>query len=98
MSVVRKAPVLTVVSAPITTLRTVKRSIKAAAKGAVSPYNKTLTEMAIDICSRFQPKASSRGTIKTDGADRKPAVATRVKKVTIAAIHAGWIFDLLDCT
>ena len=35
--VVRKAPVLTVVSAAITTLRTVKRSIRAAAKGAVRP-------------------------------------------------------------
>ena len=29
------------------------------------------------------------GMINTEGADLKPAVATRVKKVTIAAIHAG---------
>ncbi|CAB4663602.1 unannotated protein [freshwater metagenome] len=79
----------------MTTFRTVKRSIKAAAKGAVNPYNKTLTEMARDICSRFQPNASSSGTIKTDGADLNPAVATRVKKVTIAAIHAGCIFCLV---
>jgi len=27
--------------------------------------------------------------IKTDGADLKPAVATKVKNVTIAAIQAG---------
>ena len=73
----------------MTTFRTVKRSIRAAAKGAVKPNSKTLTEIASEICSRFQPKASSSGTIKTDGADLNPAVATRVKNVTIAAIQAG---------
>jgi hypothetical protein len=29
--------------------------------------------------------------MSTDGADLNPAVATKVKKVTAAAIHAGWI-------
>ena len=88
-NVVKNAPVLTVVNAAITTLRTVKRSINAAANGAVNPYNKTLIAIASEIWSRPQPNASSSGTINTEGADLKPAVATRVKKVTIAAIHAG---------
>jgi hypothetical protein len=87
--VVKKAPMLTTVSAVITTLRTVKRSIRAAAKGATKPYKRTFTEIANEICSRLQPKADSKGMINTVGADLNPAVMTRVKKVTIAAIHAG---------
>jgi hypothetical protein len=33
--------------------------------------------------------------INTDGADRKPAVAIRVKNVTTSAVHAGWSFFLI---
>jgi hypothetical protein len=50
-----------------------------------------LIAIAREIWSRLQPNASSSGTIKTEGADLNPAVATRVKKVTKAAIHAGCI-------
>ena len=49
-------------------------------------------DTAIATCERDQPKASSSGTIRTDGADLNPAVAIKVKKVTIAAIQPGWIF------
>jgi hypothetical protein len=41
------------------------------------------------MSSRDQPKDFSSGTISTEGADLKPAVATRVKKVTPAANQAG---------
>jgi hypothetical protein len=34
--------------------------------------------------------------MRTDGAERKPAVAIRVRKVTTSAVHAGWSFFTLD--
>ena len=79
----------TTVSADITTLRTVKRSINAAANGATKPKSMTLIETASEICERDQPNASSSGTISTDGADLNPAVAIKVAKVTAAAIQPG---------
>ena len=79
-------------SAAITTLRTVNLSIRAAAKGATRPKSSTLIETAAEICERDQPKASSRGTIRTEGADLNPAVAIKVKKVTVTAIQPGWNF------
>jgi hypothetical protein len=48
-----------------------------------------LIETAREIPSRPQPKASSRGRINTEGADRKPAVAIKVRKVNPAIHHAG---------
>ena len=92
MKIVELELIATTISAVITTLRTVKRSIKAAANGATKPKSKTLMDTAIATCERDQPKASSSGTIRTDGADLNPAVAIKVKKVTIAAIQPGWIF------
>ena len=89
IKIVENAPIPTVVSAVITTRRIPKRSINAAAKGAVRPNNRTLIATASEISSRDQPKDSSSGTIKTEGADLKPAVANRVKKVTPAANQAG---------
>ena len=82
-------PIPTVVKADMTTLRTVKRSIKAAANGAVRPNNSTLILIAAEIVDLDQPKASWSGTINTDGADRYPALAARVKKVTPKANQAG---------
>jgi hypothetical protein len=73
----------------MTTLRIPKRSINAAANGAVKPKSKTFTDIANEISSLPHPKESSRGIIKTDGADLKPDVAINVKKVMIAAIQAG---------
>ena len=89
MKMVDVALMETKVSADITTLRTVKRSIKAAAKGATKPKRSTFIDTAKEICDRDQPKASSRGTIKTDGAERYPADAINVKNVTVTAIHPG---------
>ena len=79
------------VSAPITTRRTPKRSIKAAAKGAVSPYIKIFTLSATDRSARDQPNSSSIGTIKTDGVDRIPAAPISARNPTPAATHEGWM-------
>jgi hypothetical protein len=92
MKMVDVALIETSASADITTLRTVKRSMSAAANGATRPKSSTLIDTAREICERDQPKASSSGTMSTDGADRYPAEAIKVKKVTVTAIHPGWIF------
>ena len=89
MNIVSAEPMLTEVSADITTLRIPKRSIRAAAKGATSPYTSTLIAIANEICSRPQPNASSSGIIRTDEALRNPAAVTRVKNVTPTANQAG---------
>ncbi len=67
---VENEPMLTQVRAAITTLRTVKRSISAAANGAVRPKSKTLRLIAAEIEARDQPKASCSGMMRTDGAER----------------------------
>ena len=89
MKVVKKDPRLTAVRAEITTLRTVKRSIKAAANGAVRPNKSTLMLIAAETVDLDQPKASWSGMINTDGADRYAPLVATVKKATPAAIHAG---------
>ena len=63
-------PIPTVVRADITTLRTVKRSISAAANGAVRPKSSVLILIAAAMVDRDQPKASWSGMMSTDGADR----------------------------
>ena len=88
---VRNAPKETVVSADITTLRIPNFSISAAAKGETKPKRRTLIATAKEISERDQPKASSSGTISTDGADRNPAVAIKVAKVTATANQPGWM-------
>jgi hypothetical protein len=70
-------------------VRTVKRVIKAAGNGETRTKRKTLIETANEICERDQTKASSSGTIRTEGADRYPAEAIKVKKVTVTAIQPG---------
>jgi hypothetical protein len=89
MKIVELELTATSASADITTLRTVKRSMSAAAKGATNPKSITLIATAREISERDHPKASSRGTISTEGADLKPAVAIKVKKVTVTAIQPG---------
>ena len=58
IKIVEIEPIPTVVSAVITTLRIVKRSISAAANGAVKPKSKTLMLTAREMVDRDQPKAS----------------------------------------
>ena len=83
MTVVRNAPVATVVRAPTVTARTPKRSINAAANGPVRPKRMRLIETA-----RFQPNSFSRGTISTPGVARKPAEPSRAMNVTTATTQA----------
>ena len=73
----------------MTTRRMPNFSIKAAANGETSPKSKRLTAIASDISERDQPKALSSGTTKTVGAERNPAVAIKVTKVTATAIQPG---------
>jgi len=63
--------------------------MSAAANGEMRPNKRMLMEMANETCERLHPKAISRGMMRTDGADRKPAATTSVRNVTAAAIHAG---------
>ena len=88
MTVVRNAPVATVVSAPTVTARTPKRSINAAANGPVRPKRMRLIETATEITARFQPNSFSRGTISTPGVARKPAEPSRAMNVTTATTQA----------
>ena len=89
IKMVRKAPIEIVVSADITTLRIPNFSISAAANGDIKPKRRTLIATAKEISERDHPKATSSGTIRTDGAERKPAVAISVAKVTATAIQPG---------
>ena len=86
---VNPEPTLTVKSANITTLRIPNFSIKAAAKGETNPKSRTLIAIASEISERLQPKDSSSGVIKTDGADLNPAVAINVTYVTATAAQPG---------
>ena len=70
IQIVASAPVPTVVNAVMTTLRIPKRSMSAAAKGAVNPKRSTFMEIASEIESRDQPNACSNGIIRTEGAER----------------------------
>ena len=90
INIVLNEPTVTKVSAVRTTLRIPKRSMKAAANGAIKPKSNTFTAMEIEISSRRQPNASSSGTTNTEGVARTPAVTTRTKKVTNATGQAGW--------
>ena len=92
IKIVEDELIATTMRADITTLRTVNRSMSAAANGATKPKSSTLIDTAKETCERDHPKASSSGTISTEGADLNPAVAIKVKKVTVAAIQPGWIF------
>jgi len=88
MKIVRPDPAETVSSAPTTTLRTPKRSIKPPANGAKRPKSIRLMETAIEIVARDQPNSCWSGTIRTAGVDRKPAAASSVNHVTAATTQA----------
>ena len=82
-------PAATRTRAKQVTWRMPKRSISAAANGAIRPYRIRLMLTALDIRVRGQPNSSSSGTIKTPGAARKPAAPTRAMNATTATHQAG---------
>ena len=85
----RALPAATTTNAVDVTARIPKRSINAAANGAVRPNSTRLTPTASDSIDRGQPNSSCSGTINTLGAARNPAAPTRARKATAATIHAG---------
>ena len=93
---VRNAPTEIVVNADITTRRIPNFSMSAAANGDIRPKRMRFIAMASEISEVDQPKASCRGIIRTVGAERKPAVAIKVTKVTATAIQPGWTLPGLD--
>ncbi|GMA88456.1 hypothetical protein GCM10025868_37060 [Angustibacter aerolatus] len=88
MTVVRPDPIDTSTSAIGTTRRSPKRSMSAAANGAVRPKTTRLMVTAVDVGSRDQPNSPSTGSISTPVLDRKPAEAMRAPKVTAATHQA----------
>ena len=89
--IVSPLPAATSSRAKLVTWRMPKRSISAAANGAISPYRIRLTLTALDISVRDQPNSCSIGTISTPGAARKPAAPTSATNATTATGQAGWI-------
>lgn len=89
IKIVNSAPIETVVKADMTTRRIPNFSISAAANGEISPDRRTLIAMASDMSERDQPNAFSKGTIKTEGAERNPAVTIKVTNVTATATQPG---------
>ncbi len=85
---VRPAPVEMVSSAQTTTSRTPKRSISAAANGAVSPYSVRLTETALAIVACDQPNSLFSASIIRPGVERNPAEPTRTSSATAATTQA----------
>ena len=90
-STVRALPAPISTSATDVTMRTPKRSIRAAAKGAVRPKSTRLMLTAAESTVVDQPNSLCSGTISTPGAARKPAAPTSARKATAATIQAGWI-------
>ncbi len=74
--------------ATATTRRMPKRSISAAANGAVRPYSARLTETAAPIVPRDQSNSSCSGSMSRPGSERKAAAPMIVTKVTAATNHA----------
>ncbi|GAA2969606.1 hypothetical protein GCM10020227_42700 [Streptomyces flavovirens] len=85
------APAATALSATTTTRRMPKRSINAAANGAVSPYRAMSMETASPISPRDQPNSVWRGSMSRPGRELKAAPPMIVTKVTAATIHARCI-------
>ena len=90
-STVSALPAAISTSATAVTARMPKRSIRAAAKGAVRPKSTRLMLTAAESTVVDQPNSFCSGTISTPGAARKPAAPTRARKATAATIQAGWI-------
>ncbi len=67
-----------------------KRSMRAAANGAVKPNKTRLMLTAKERIVVDQPNSSCNGTMSTPGAARKPAAPTSARKATAATIQAGW--------
>src|SRR5882757_5313334 len=90
MNTVSPLPAATTTNAATTTRRTPKRSIRAAANGAVSPNSAMLIAMASEMVPTDQPNSARSGSISTPGVARNAAAPTRARKVAAATAQAGW--------
>jgi hypothetical protein len=88
ISVVSPTPVAISRRAQMTTRRTPKRFMNAAANGPESPNSSRLIETATEMTARLQPNSCSSGTMSTPGVERMPDAASRVKNVTPNTIQA----------
>ena len=78
----------TTTRAAATVRRTPKRSMKAAANGAVSPYSTRLRLTAPEVTARDQPNSDSIGSSSTPVELRNAAAATSAPSVTPATTQA----------
>ena len=76
------------VRAPASTGRTPKRSISAAANGAVRPKSVMFTDIASPTVPCDHPNSWCRGCIITPGTERKPAAPRIAMKLTAATTQA----------
>ena len=81
-------PVAISTRAAESTGRTPRRSIRAAANGAVRPNSVMLTDMASPTVPCDQPNSWCRGFIITPGTERKPAAPRIAMKLTAATTQA----------
>ena len=88
MKTVSPLPTATMSSAKVTTGRTPKRSIRAAANGEIRPKSIRLSDTAEPMSPCDQPNSSCSGSISTPGTDRKAAAPTSVTKATAATTQA----------
>ena len=89
MNTVSPLPAATMSSAIVTTRRTPKRSINAAANGAVIPNRARFTDSAAEIVPIDQPNSARNGSIITLGVARKAAAPSSARNVAAAAHQAG---------
>jgi hypothetical protein len=62
--------------------------MREAANGPMSPKRVRLIAIAVEIAALVHPNSVSRGTIKTPGVARMPAVTRRTRNVTPATTQA----------
>src|SRR3954449_4849353 len=91
MNTVSPLPVAVTSRATTTTRRMPKRSMSAAANGAVSPYSAMFTATAAEMVDTDQPNSACSGSISTPGTARNAAAPTSARKVTAATHQAGWM-------
>ena len=91
MNTLSADPVAISMSAADSTGRTPKRSIRAAANGAVRPNRVMLTDIASPTVPCDQPNSWCSGVIITPGTERKPAAPRIATKLTAATTQAQWI-------
>ncbi len=88
MTEVSAAPEAMSTSATTTTRRMPKRSMRAAANGAVRPYRTMFTEVARPIDPRDQPNSCRRGPASRPGRVEKAPATTIASSATAATHHA----------